>query len=95
MDKITTTIERQWLREIVAHRKKTEYRKIKPYWMKRLEKVGRPFLLRLINGMKRRAPEVTVRIDRVRKNVSSGNYELRIGRVVQVKNWNRRRQHAI
>ena len=26
MDNLTTTIERQWLREIVAHRKKVEYR---------------------------------------------------------------------
>jgi hypothetical protein len=96
MDKITTTIERQWLREIVARRKKTEYRKIKRYWTAKLEKVGRPFLLRLINGMRRRAPEVTVRIDRVRKNKTSGYYELRIGRVVEVKNWNRRGDtHAI
>jgi hypothetical protein len=90
MDKITTTIQRQWLREIVAGRKTVEYREIKPYWTKRLERVGRPFLMRLINGMTVRAPEVTVVIDRVRKNTSSGNYELHIGRIVEVKHWDRR-----
>ena len=60
MDKITTTIKRQWLSEIVARKKKTEYRGIKPYWNKRLAQVETPFLLRLINGMVKQAPEVTV-----------------------------------
>ena len=32
MDKITTTIKREWLREIAAGRKRVEYREIKPYW---------------------------------------------------------------
>jgi len=35
MDTITTTIKREWLREIVAGRKKVEYRDIKPYWIRR------------------------------------------------------------
>ena len=56
MDKLTTTIERQWLREIVARRKKAEYREIKKDWTDRLNKVRMPFLLRLINGMVARAP---------------------------------------
>jgi hypothetical protein len=90
MEQLTTTIQREWLREIIARRKTVEYREIKPYWTERLEKVQRPFLLRLINGMTARAPEVTVQIDRVRKNVASGNYELHIGRVVEVRNWNKR-----
>jgi hypothetical protein len=34
-DRITTTIEREWLAEIVAGTKKIEYRQIKPYWTKR------------------------------------------------------------
>lgn len=90
MDRLTTTIERQWLREIVAGTKKTEYREIKKYWTERLAKVGRPFELRLINGMQRGAPEATVLITRVRKNSGTGQYELRIGRVLSVKNWNKR-----
>ena len=55
MEKLTTTIQRQWLREIVAGRKTVEYREIKPYWTRQFERVGRPFLLRMINGMAARA----------------------------------------
>jgi hypothetical protein len=51
MDRITTTIKRGWLREIVAKRKHTEYRELKPYWTKKLALVRTPFELRLINGM--------------------------------------------
>jgi hypothetical protein len=42
-DRITTTIERQWLAEIIAGTKKIEYRQIKPYCSKRFEKVAVPF----------------------------------------------------
>ena len=64
---VTTTIERRWLADIVAKRKLIEYRDIKPYWTKRLEGIGKPFLLRLINGMQPNAPEVTVIVTRVRR----------------------------
>lgn len=87
MDKLTTTIKREWLREIVASRKNVEYREVKPYWTKRLDGVTPPFLLRLINGMTASAPEVTVRIDRVTSR--AGRYELHIGKIVEVRNWNR------
>jgi hypothetical protein len=92
MNKLTTTIERQWLSDIVAGRKKVEYREIKKYWTDRLSKVTTPFLSRLINGMTKRAPEVTVRIDRMRKNTRTRNYELHIGRVVEVRHWDRRQE---
>jgi len=59
IETITTTIKRQWLREIVAGRKKIEYREIKPYWVRRLSAIETPFALRLINGMQAKAPEVT------------------------------------
>jgi len=36
-DRITTTIEREWLAEIIAGTKKIEYCEIKLYWAKRLE----------------------------------------------------------
>jgi hypothetical protein len=77
MQTITTTIKREWLREIVAGRKRVEYREIKPYWTNKLESVELPFLLRLINGMQARAPEVTVVVRRVRKNARSGCFEFR------------------
>jgi hypothetical protein len=90
MDRLTTTIKRQFLAEIVAGTKTTEYRDIKPYWTNRLGNVRVPFELRLINGMRADAPEVTVVIDRVRKNTRSGSYGLHIADVLSVKHWNRR-----
>jgi hypothetical protein len=92
MDKLTITIKRQWLCEIVGRRKRVEYREIKKYWTDRLKKVRTPFLLRFINGMVPRAPEVTVRIDKIVKNAQSGNYELHIGKIVEVRHWDRRRE---
>ena len=35
-DRITTTIVREWLAQIIAGTKKIEYRRIKPYWTKRI-----------------------------------------------------------
>jgi hypothetical protein len=90
MDRITTTIKREWLREIVAKRKRTEYRELKSYWTKKLASVETPFELRLINGMAARAPEVTVVVTSVRKNTRAKQYELRLGKILKVKNWNRR-----
>lgn len=91
MKTITTTIKRQWLREIVAGTKKIEYREIKPYWVLRLP-VEVPFALRLINGMQAQAPEVTVIIRKVIRNARLKSFELHIGSVKQVRNWDRRRQ---
>ena len=91
MDKHTTTIKRQWLREIVAGTKTIEYREIKPYWEQRLRGVTTPFRLRLINGMSLTAPEVTVEIGKVVRNGRNGTFDLHIRRIVQVKNWDRRR----
>ena len=92
MDILTTTIKREWLREIVAGRKRVEYREIKPYWIQRLSAVKPPFALRLINGMQAKAPEVTVVVRKVRKNARSGSFELHLGAVTTVRNWNRRRE---
>ncbi len=92
MDKLTATIKRDPYREIVAKRKRIEYRKIKPYWTKRIESRKAPFLLRLINGFQPNAPEVTVVVDRVRKSNVTGYYELHLGRIREVKNWDRKRE---
>ena len=92
MDTITTTIRREPLRDIVAGRKRVEYREIKPYWDRRLAAVACPFKMRLINGMTANRPEVTVLIDRIRKNKATGHYELHIGRVLATRNWDRKRE---
>lgn len=75
----------------MSGRKRVEYREIKPYWTRRLGHIEAPFLLRLINGMQAKAPEVTVSVRRVRKDTRSGNFELHIGRIIDVRHWDRTR----
>ncbi len=87
MDKITTTIKREWLKRIANRTKRVEYRQMKPCWAKKLSHVHTPFLLRLINGMQPKAPEITVTVKRIRKNSSSRQYELVIGKIVELKHW--------
>jgi hypothetical protein len=41
-DRITTTIEREWLAQIIAGTKKIKYGQIKPYWTKRFGKARCP-----------------------------------------------------
>gem|GEM_PF-809602 len=82
-----TTIKRKWLKEIVAGRKKIEYREIKDYWEDRLSGLKPPFLLRLINGMSKTAPDLTVEIIRVVKNKREGVFELHIGKIIEVRHW--------
>jgi hypothetical protein len=90
MDTVTTTIKRQWLKDIVDKTKRVEYRQIKPYWDKRLSAITPPFRLRLINGMQYHAPEATVIIERIRKNIGSAQYELHIGKIIEILYWNAR-----
>lgn len=93
-ERLTTTIKRPWLAEIVAGTKKIEYRQIKPYWTKRLKNIGLPFELRLMNGMNPPIPEVTVLIHRITKNHRLKKYELHIKSVLGFKHWDKRRQIA-
>jgi hypothetical protein len=89
-DRITTTIEREWLAQIIAGTKKIEYRRIKPYWTRRFEKVTVPFELRLLNGMNPPVPEVTVLIHKITRR--AGQYELHIKKVLGFKHWDKRRR---
>jgi hypothetical protein len=91
-DRVTTTIERQWLAEIIAGTKKVEYREIKPYWTKRFTKVSVPFELRLLNGMIRPVPEVTVLIHKITNDRRAGSYKLHIKKVLRFKHWDKRLQ---
>jgi hypothetical protein len=91
-DRITTTIKRQWLAEIIEGTKRIEYREIKPYWTKRLKGITSPFELRLINGMNKPVPEVTVLVRKVIVDRREGVYELHIKKVMGVKHWDRRRK---
>ena len=89
-DRITTTIEREWLAQIIAGTKKIEHRQIKPYWTKRFAKVSLPFELRLVNGMNPPVPEVTVLISKITKR--AGDYRLHIKKVLNYKHWDKRRR---
>jgi hypothetical protein len=60
-DRITTTIEREWLAEIIAGTKKIEYREIKPYWP------GFPVRIKA-----RRLPRTSARNFRVLKTARRG-----------------------
>ena len=95
MDTITTTLKRRWFAEIVAGTKRVEYREIKPYWTSRLLKVKTPFRLVLRNGMNPPIPVLTVRIDKVTPKPDqrrrSGTYALRIGRILKIEHWDRKR----
>lgn len=88
MQTVTTTIKREWFRQIVSRQKKVEYREDKPYWSRRLDGIQVPFCLRLINGMRQDSPRLTVTVIKVRKR--SGNYELHLGRVREVMHWDRK-----
>jgi hypothetical protein len=90
--RITTTIERGWLAQIVAGSKKIEYRQIKPYWTKRFEKVSVPFELRLLNRMNPPVAEVTVLIHKVTRDRRAGVYQLHIKKVLGFKHWDKQRQ---
>src|SRR5271157_705464 len=85
MPSLTTTIEREWLAQIIAGTKKIEYRQIKPYWTKRFEKVSLPFELRLLNGMNPPVPEVTVLIHKITTDRRAGEYRLHIKKVLGFK----------
>jgi hypothetical protein len=89
--RITTTIKRQWLAEIIAGTKKIEYREIKPYWTKRFKRVTPPFELRLLNGMNPPIPEVTLLIHKITTNRRTEEYELHIKKVLGFKHWDKRR----
>ena len=89
--RITTTIEREWLAQIIAGTKKIEYRQIKPYWTKSFAKVSLPFELRLLNGMNPPVPEVTVLIHKIVNDRRAGEYQLHIKRVLGFKHWDKRR----
>ncbi len=95
---VTLNIEREWFADILAQpaRKKIEYRTIKPYWDRRFEGLAnRRFKVRLLNGMNPPVPEATVMVTKLARNKRSGKYELHLGRVLEVKHWDRKREKPL
>ena len=53
-DRIMTTIEREWLGEIIADTKKIEYRETKPYWTTRFKALSALIASAARNKVRRR-----------------------------------------
>ncbi len=92
VDTLTMNIERRFFAAIVAGTKRIEYRELKPYWKRRIEPLTTPFKLRLLNGMTAPIPEAIVVVTKVTRHPTVREYRLHLGRVMQVKRWDRRRQ---
>lgn len=82
MQRITTTIKRDWLVAIFEGKKKIEYREIKPYWTKKLAGLTKPFELHLVNGRRKNVPTITLLIHKVTANRRLQVYELHIKHIV-------------
>lgn len=90
MKRITTTIKGEFLGQILRGEKTVEYREIKPYWVERLAGISVPFELRLINGMKPNAAEITVLIDKVTPyaidpDSGASSYAMHIAKILSMK----------
>jgi hypothetical protein len=83
-------IKRKFFAAIVAKTKRIEYRDQSPFWRRRIEPMKAPFKLRLLNGMIHPVPEATVVVTRVSRQ--SGGYQLHLGRVLDVRRWDRQAQ---
>ena len=90
---LVMNIKREFFAAIlsISKRKKIEYRDLSSYWARRLERVGpTPFNLRFLNGMRPPVPEATVRVESVVFDRKNKTIELHLGRIIEVKHWDRR-----
>ena len=92
MDTLTMNIERRFFADIVDGTKRIEYRRMSPFWKRRIEPLETPFKLRLLNGMTHPIPEAVVVVTRVTSDRAAREFRLHLGRVMQVKRWNHREQ---
>ena len=79
-------LHREYFAAIAAGEKRIEYRDRTPYWRKRLE--GREYdVIKFRNGYVTKAPEMLVEFRglRTRRN----KYEILLGRVLEIKRWQR------
>jgi hypothetical protein len=83
------TLHREHFAAVAAGKKRTEYRKTKPYWQKRLE--GREYdLVKFRNGYAPNAPEMLVEFRGIRREGKGRNaeYAIRLGRIRKISRWN-------
>lgn len=90
MDTLTMNIERRFFAAIIEGTKRIEYRRMSPFWKRRIEPLSTPFKLRLLNGMTHPIPQAVVVVTRVRRDRKAREYQLHLGRVLELRRWNRR-----
>jgi hypothetical protein len=87
-DILHLTLRRHYFADIVAGRKRTEYRKQKSYWRKRLEgKRYKKILFR--NGYGKSVPEMLVEFRGLKRigRGRSAEYVIRLGRILTLRRW--------
>ncbi|MBU4308272.1 MAG: ASCH domain-containing protein [Nanoarchaeota archaeon] len=78
------TLLKKWFDLIASGKKTKEYRKIKPYWNKRL--VGKKFdEIYFKNGYSKNAPFMRVEFKSIKKEKE--NYVIYLGKVLEKKNF--------
>lgn len=92
LDTLTMNIKRKWFAAILAGAHPVEYRRMSPFWKARIEPLKAPFKLRLLNGMIRPIPEALIVVERVRRDHAAQEYQLHLGKVLQVKHWDKKKQ---
>ncbi|MCD4717439.1 MAG: ASCH domain-containing protein [Desulfobacterales bacterium] len=86
MSVLHLTLHRKWFDAIAKGRKKVEYREMKRYWHSRL--AGRCYdQICFRNGYATKAPTMIVECLGIVMNHCCGRYEIKLGRILEIKNW--------
>jgi len=86
---LAMTLKREWFDLILEGKKKTEYRENKEFWRKRL--IGIKYKeVHFRNGYTMDAPFMRVEFRGVRVNGKKGDFAIRLGRIIEVKNYRKR-----
>jgi len=82
------TLHRRFFADIASGKKRTEYRKVKPYWRKRLENRNCD-IITFRNGYALKAPEMWVEFRGFHRtgNGRNAEYAIRLGRILKIKRW--------
>ena len=80
------TLKKIWFDYIAKGIKNVEYRKVKPYWTKRLiPKIHTHILFK--NGYSRYSPLMLVEYSKLTTDKRKGLYNLHLGKILKIENW--------
>jgi len=82
MKVLRLTLFKKWFDEIVAGRKKVEYRDMKPYWSSRLLRKRFDYVL-FVNGYGPGRPSVLVKKHRICMNFKTKKFEIHLGEILR------------